>query len=297
MSRNTVSASIRTTLAATVLIFAGCAADRVDAVRADQPAAPPAADPAPAAPDEKPVDVSADTSKEEPTADKSEELKKKRKSLRDDRRKLAKLERDQDVAQQSLQKAKLSLEHAESRNAAATAKADAELELARRKLEDFDNHGAPSRIAHAELSLQRATDNATEAEEELQQLEAMYNEDEFADQTKEIVLERARRRLERTRRDLELRRKDFETLSERTIPREHRELELAVVNKTEARKRTLENAETGMIDQRIALINAEGKIETLEQEMSDTRESIDETQRELEKMETAASAKTAESPA
>ena len=75
------------------------------------------------------------------------------------------------------------------------------------------------------------TRSLAEAQQELEQLELMYSEEEFADQTKEIVLERGRRRLERTQRDLELRRADFATLQEQTLPVERREHELRVVDK------------------------------------------------------------------
>lgn len=296
MSRNAVPASVLLSIVTTLLLLPGCGGNRTTGVQTDQAAAPPAAEPAPAAPAAQPAEIAIDASKDEKAADKPEDLEKKRKSLRDDRRKLGRLERDQTVARHSLEKAKLSLEQAELRNAAAIAQADAELDVAQRKFEDFEKRDVPSRIAWTELALQRATDNFTEAQEELGQLELMYNDDEFADQTKEIVLERARRRLERSQRDLELRQKDFETLTERTIPSERRDLELGVVNKTEARKRALENAETSMIDNRIALINAEGKIESLEQEMSDTRESIAEAEKELAELETAVAAATAESP-
>ena len=61
---------------------------------------------------------------------------------------------------------------------------------------------AVERVSRAELGFQFAQDGAKEAEQELQQLEMMYQEDEFADKTKEIVLERGRRRLERSKRSL-----------------------------------------------------------------------------------------------
>ena len=214
-----------------------------------------------------------------------DDLKKKRKEFRKQERKVVKLERDMRVAQHKLEKARLSTEHTRLRNAASLAKAEAELDVSTRKLKTFNERSAPNRIAWGELSLRRAEDRAQEAQEELEQLELMYSEDEFADQTKEIVLERGRRRLERSQRQLELQRKDFATLQEETLPVERREHELRAIDKEEAFKRAREKTETSMIDQEIGLINAEGEIIRLEHEMDDAHEQTEELKEETEKME------------
>jgi len=216
---------------------------------------------------------------------KEADLKKKRKEVRQQERKIVKLERELEVARLNLEKAKLAAEFAELRDAAGVAKAEFELELAERRLQTFTERTAPARIAWGELNLQRAEDGATEAREELDQLELMYREEEFADKTKEIVLERGRRRLERTLRDLELQRADFATLGEQTLPVERAEHEQAVVEKREALQRARENVRTGAIEQKVGLLNAEGEIMRLEHELADAREELADLRAELNALE------------
>jgi hypothetical protein len=222
---------------------------------------------------------------DKPKTASADDLKKKRKELRDKERQIARLERDLNVAQQKLEKARLSMEHTGLRNEASLIRAEAELDLAMRRLAIFNEQNVPSRLAWGELSLQNAQDRFQEAQEELDQLELMYNEDEFADQTKEIVLERGRRRLQRSQRDLELRRVDFATLQQQNLPVERREQELQVTDKEEGLKRAHEAVATSVIDQEIGLISAEGEIIRLENELDDTREEIEELKEEVAKME------------
>jgi hypothetical protein len=261
---------------ATFAMLSGCKTADRRAPTAKEPAEPqPATEQAQAA---KPAEEQQKTTSED-------DLKKKRKELEQEERKIVKLERDLRVARHKLEKTRLSTEHNTLCNAAALTKAEAELELSKRRLKTFDEQTAPSRVAWGELALQGAQDRFQEAQEELEQLELMYKEDEFADQTKEIVLERGRRRLERSQRDLELRRIDFATLQEQTLPVERQEHELGVTDKEEALKRVHERAETSVIDQEIDLINAEGEIIRLEQEMDDAHERTEELKAEIEKME------------
>ncbi|MBU0616414.1 MAG: hypothetical protein KKI02_01720 [Planctomycetes bacterium] len=267
--------------------LSGCKMPDREAPTAKEQAEPqPAAEEkaAPAAPPAEQAKAAEPAEEQKKTAS-EDDLKKKRKELKKKDRQVPKLERDMNAARHKLEKARLSLEHTKLHNAAALAKAEAELDVTMRKLQTFNEQTAPSQTAWGELGLRGAEDRYQEAQEELEQLELMYNEDEFADQTKEIVLERGRRRLQRSQRDLELRRIDFATLQERTLPIERREHELRVVDKEEALKRAREKVETSMIDEEIGLINAEGEIIRLEHEMVDTHEEIEELREEVAKME------------
>ncbi|UCG32816.1 MAG: hypothetical protein JSU68_14260 [Phycisphaerales bacterium] len=192
----------------------------------------------------------------------------------EDRRKLAKLERDIEIARQKLVKAQVAGKHGQIQNQVAVAEAERELELEQRRLATFERRSAPNRIEWSRLGLLRAEDRLKEAEEELAQLELMYAEEDFADQTKEIVLERGRRRLERSRCDLELRTQDHAILTEETIPTELREHELNVEKKTEVLGKAQRDAEASALDNQIGIISAEAELARLEGEIEALREKI-----------------------
>ncbi|HEY3244227.1 MAG TPA: hypothetical protein VGM03_12845 [Phycisphaerae bacterium] len=203
-----------------------------------------------------------------PAADKAsaDEARKKE----DERaRKRAKLERDAQIARLKLGQARTGSQNSEAQQQSAMTKANADLELSTRKLANFKEQTAPTRVARGELSLQRSQDGVKEAEEELAQLEMMYKDEQFAGQTKEIVLERGRRRLNRSRRDLEIQQTEFATLKEKTLPVEVGELELQVQDKQREIDRLKREAEATRIDKQIGILSAEAEVARLDQELSD----------------------------
>jgi len=202
------------------------------------------------------------------------------KEARERERKLARLRRDMEAAQLKLAKAHTNEQNGELKHQEALASANVEMELAKRRLEAFNKFTAPKRVARAELDLQRAEDRHLEAREELQQLELMYKDEQFADQTKEIVIERARRRLARSTRDLELRRREFKTLTDVTLPMEQRELEHKAEQKKRAALNVQRDNEGALLDRKIAVINAESAVVKLENQLADLTEEIEKAQRE-----------------
>ncbi len=182
-----------------------------------------------------------------------------------------KAERDIAVARQKLEKARMAMEHAMIQAEAAVARAEAERVVAATKLENFIARTASTRLARAELDLQRNRDSFTESLEELAQLEKMYGEEKFADSTKEIVLERSRRAIERSRRSLEIAERELEALREKTLPLEQREIELALEAKTRELEKARREQESTRLDRQISLQEAENEIRRLEGELADIR--------------------------
>lgn len=205
-------------------------------------------------------------------------------------RKLAKLERDQDIAGEKLAKARMSEAHAATDQNTALARAEQELALETAGMNKFRDREVPNRIAWAELRLTQAQDRVKDSEDELHQLELMYAEEDFADQTKEIVLDRSRRRLERSHRDLELRHEDHAILTEKTIPLELAEREQKVRQKELALDKARREAEASKVDKRISLMSAEAEIvkvgveiESLKEEMQRNRQEHEEEMSETKK--------------
>ncbi len=200
-----------------------------------------------------------------------EEVKEREKQAEEeakDARQLAKLQRDVAIAHERVAKAHMDQAHTRTSNESALADADRELALEADRQRIFTERSAPNRIERARLDLMRAQDRTKEAEEELRQLEMMYAEEDFADQTKEIVLERGRRRLERSHSDLELRREELTTLTDRTIQLEIAEHELRVEQKTRVRDKEARAAESSTLDKHIAAMAAEAEVSRLEAELT-----------------------------
>ncbi len=102
--------------------------------------------------------------------------------------------------------------------------AQAELEDAERALASFDET-AKVRIDEAELDLDSSIGDAADAALELAELKAMYDEEDFAEKTKELVLQRGRRNLEESQRSLAIAREEHRQLLELELPGEQRDLE------------------------------------------------------------------------
>ena len=201
----------------------------------------------------------------------------------EDVRKLAKLERDMVVARHRFERARMSADHTNVQHAIALTLAEQNLDLERQRLQTYMERSVPNRKRWAELRMQQAADRVKDAEEELHQLELLYADEEFADQTKDIVLERGRRRLERSRRDLELRREDHAILMEKTIPRETVEHEMKAAKAGDALDKARRDADGARVDKQIALMSAEFAIVQLEEQMQSHREKGEKRQRDRDR--------------
>jgi len=232
--------------------------------RAEQPA-PAAVEPTPAPPPpaEPPAPVA-----ETPPAPAQAAADEVEKSAADEAQKRAKLERELEVARLRLRQAELGGEHGRIQAEQAIAAAEFELQMAQRRLDTLRTQEIPVRIGRAELGLLQAQDRVTEEQQELDQLELMYQDEQIADKAREIVLERAARRVERSRANLDFQQRELVTLKERTIPVELAEAERGVFQKEQALQRARREAETGRIDRDISVINAQAEVLRLEQELA-----------------------------
>lgn len=214
-----------------------------------------------------------------PAVDPAEEKAKAEKERREFVRKQTRGQRDLQMADMKLAKAKVQLGLAEKQNAQALEKARKDIEIAERKLKTFKEKTRPERVERAELGLAFGQDSVKEAEQELEQLEIMYKDDQFADKTKEIVLERGRRRLERSKKSLAIESAAITLLKNETLPLEELEQDLALKDKREAFEKMQRDHELGMIDQRVGLIAAEGEVLRLKDDISDAERDLAEFDR------------------
>lgn len=187
-------------------------------------------------------------------------------------RKETKLQRALDVARMKVEQSRMAMDQTLDKKRHALEKAERALDMEERKFATFQEDELKSRIAWSELRLQQGQDRLMEDREELQQLEQMYSSDDFADGTKEIVLERGRRRLERSEKDAELRLLDQQVLISKTIPIETAEFELKLDDKRRALTEAREDLQEAELDARIKMTQAEGAVREAEDDLATHRE-------------------------
>lgn len=207
-------------------------------------------------------------------ADAKEKEKEKEKAKAERRSRQARLERELAIAKVKFDQAKLASDQQNSDSKDALDRANQDRQLTTEKLDDLEKNQGPSRLEKAKHSLKGAEDSLKENEEELAQLEMMYAESELGDKTKEIVIQRAKRRLEQVRWWLNIQQKDLELLRDHSLPIEIRELKQQVEDKTRAVDAAKRAAEAASLGKKIEIMSAESEIARIEQELKDVHDEI-----------------------
>jgi hypothetical protein len=107
---------------------------------------------------------------------------------------------------------------------ATLAKAEAEVAKTKTELDVWQRVQRPKELSERQVAVDRQAYAAEEAKDELAELEASYQADEFAKTTKELVLKRSRRKLELSERERANALKDLELLKDHTHPLKEKEL-------------------------------------------------------------------------
>lgn len=122
-----------------------------------------------------------------------------------------------------------------------------EMEKAKRELDLFVSNTKPHELEEHQMQLDSLAYRFEEQKDEQSELESMYKDDQFAKQTKELVLRRGLRQVELADRALALARKEFKILEERTLPDRERELRRKVeTTELEVKKSDLESRKSTM---------------------------------------------------
>jgi len=145
------------------------------------------------------------------------------------------------VAERKVARSRLEAEQSEREQAFAVERANHDLDDARKAVRHFEGVERPTRLAKAELELKDANDYLTEQDEEMRQLELLYEKDDLGDKTKEIVLARGRRRHQRAQERLEMAKRDFEDLRGFELAQQGEKL----AREMAAKERDLQRAEWG----------------------------------------------------
>lgn len=112
--------------------------------------------------------------------------------------------RELDVARLELEIAQQKSEHAIDEKQEAVAQKRAARDAAQKELALFQSFTRPHKLTAADIELDDAKKDVWEAEQELEELRAMYSKEQFAERTKELVLGRGEKNLALAKRKLEL---------------------------------------------------------------------------------------------
>jgi len=189
-----------------------------------------------------------------------------------DPQELEKLERKLGLAHARLQMKEMEVAAFDQKHASDMSFADAAIDMAETRLVTFREADAPSRRASEELDLTRARDRAQEAMDELAQIQIMYEGQDLDDLTAEFVVSRGRRQAERAQAAIAIQEAAFKALTERKLPLEESELELALERARADRRKTELDGEIGRRRQAIAIREAQHGIMDLEQDIAKAQE-------------------------
>lgn len=172
-----------------------------------------------------------------------------------------------DKAGIKLEIARIDAKNGEAAAARSVESAQLEADLASGALENFRSVLQPIEAATSALSLDRARQQVKESREELDELEKMYAQEEFANLTKELVLTRGRAQLEMAQRNLELTEKRAAQARDFEWPRRERELAEKVASTQRSLDEAKARVEKGQLERKLALMEAEEAVAKAREEL------------------------------
>jgi hypothetical protein len=185
---------------------------------------------------------------------------------------IPRLERQLQIATDRANVARVQEREQGAANTQSIARAESELKDLEDQLADVERVSMPSRVAKAKLDLSMARDALAEQEEELAQLEMTYKEGDFADKTREIVLNRGKRRVERAKERLEIQARDAEALEQTVLPHEHDRLARQIELKRHDLERAHRDADMQLQEKHIAVAAADLEVMRAESELAAARD-------------------------
>jgi hypothetical protein len=177
---------------------------------------------------------------------------------------LAGAQRELSNATKKLDAARLRLKQAEADDQSALVRLEAERALAEGELKQFDEQDAPNRLAQQKLQAQNTRDQFADDQEELKQLEMMYAAEDLADQTKQIVLQRGKRKLGRSQERLAIEERELAVFEQFTLPRERSKLQLELTAKVRALEAEKSSFAITVLEKQVDISEAEDDVKERE---------------------------------
>lgn len=221
-------------------------------------------DPGPGAPQEAP----------KPADDKKAEAEKKAEEIAQKEKDLQQKQRDLDYAKIGVQTTAIDRQVRTMSVDNAVARATLELEKQRKELDLFLNQHKPRELEEHRIQLDWQTYRAEESKDELAELENMYKGDEFAKDTKELVVKRGRRQMEMSARSLAVAKKEFEVFEQHTLADRERDLRQKVKDsEIELEKARLEH-EKAMLELGVQQRQADERVKDLTRDVGEMQQKL-----------------------
>ncbi len=157
---------------------------------------------------------------------------------------------------------------------ASLAKTAADLAHARSELELFMKELRPREIEEKKMGLDQATYRAEHSKDEYGELEAMYQADEFARKTKELVLKRGRRDLEMAERYLAIQKREIVHFESVQLPERERQLRQRITDAELERMKAETEANKYKLEVALADKKAKDRAADLAEEIAELQEKL-----------------------
>lgn len=207
------------------------------------------------------------TESDEKAKEKLAARKAKQKELRNKERELDAAKVEQQIAELDRAVRQRSIEMSLRKTATDLAKAQQDLEVFLRDVK-------PREQEEHRISLDQSTHRAEHSKDELNELVAMYEADEFAKTTKELVLKRGRRELEMAERYLAVARKEAAHFEEVALPQRERDLRDKVVDAQHERMKAETEAEKAKLELGLAATKTTQRLGDLATEIQELRDEL-----------------------
>lgn len=204
---------------------------------------------------------------------------KRAEELADKQKQLQQKQRDLEYAKVEQENAAIDRQTRSLTLSAGLDKAKFELDKAKRALELFRTVEQPKELEERLISHQYAVNSADQAQDELAELEAMYQAEEFAKSTKELVIKRGRQRLELAQRSLAVSKTGLDLLKEHTLPDKLKDLERKVADAERDLKKVELEGRKADIELALAERKAKDRIADLERDIAELQQKLEKMQR------------------
>ena len=181
--------------------------------------------------------------------------------------KIKKKERELAYARSELKIGRLGVEADEREARNAIEDAELKLQIAMKDRDNFKGVEKPLKLADSKLDFDRSAQRMKESEQELKELENMYKQEEMAELTKELVLQRGRANLEFAKRSLELQQQKMANVKDHELAKKEKEVDVAVERSEKALKEARAKKEKNGLESELKQTKAEHKIDELEAEL------------------------------
>jgi hypothetical protein len=186
----------------------------------------------------------------------------------DDADKLAKKQFDLECGKLELNIKRLGIEAEERNGKQDLADAERDLRNAREALEVFQGHEKGMKLDDGQLDLEESEQMRKQRQQELDELMAMYKQEELATLTKELVISRETKSLEFAKRRFEMQKKTTEHQKTVELPKKERELTEAVQKAERKLEEARRKADKSKLENQLEIMKAEHGIAELEKEIA-----------------------------